>query len=178
MKKFQRDVENANISFGQGISFSPVVLVRAWSALGNGGYLVSPHIVKEIDYGSGDIKQIAFDKLKQPKVLKDETSKEISEMLVYSVDYVYGNGKYKMPNYSIAAKTGTAQIPDLKNGGYFSDRNLHSFVGYFPASNPEFLVFLSITAPRGVKYAAETLSEPFFDITKFLISYYEVTPDR
>jgi cell division protein FtsI/penicillin-binding protein 2 len=116
--------------------------------------------------------------LQQPKVLKDETSTAISKMLVYSVDNVYGQGKYKMPNYSIAAKTGTAQIPDLKNGGYFEDRNLHSFVGYFPAFNPKFLVFLSITAPQGVRYAAETLSQPFFDITHFLINYYEIPPDR
>lgn len=173
-----RDVENANISFGQGISFSPMTLVRAWSALGNGGYLVSPHVVKEIDYGSGDVKEITYEKLEQPKVLKDETSRAISKMLVYSVDHVYGDGKYKMENYSIAAKTGTAQIPDLRNGGYFEDRNLHSFVGYFPAYDPQFLIFLSITAPQGVRYAAETLSEPFFDITKFLISYYEVAPDR
>lgn len=173
-----RDVENANISFGQGISFSPMTLVRAWSALGNGGYLVSPHVVKEVDYGSGDVKEITYEKLEQPKVLKDETSRAISKMLVYSVDHVYGDGKYKMPNYSIAAKTGTAQIPDLRNGGYFEDRNLHSFVGYFPAYDPQFLIFLSITAPQGVRYAAETLSEPFFDITKFLISYYEVAPDR
>jgi cell division protein FtsI/penicillin-binding protein 2 len=173
-----RDVENANISFGQGISFSPITLVRAWSALGNGGYLVQPHVVKEIEYSSGDTKEIKFDKLEQPKVLKDETSAAISKMLVYSVDHVYGEGKYKMENYSIAAKTGTAQIPDLRNGGYFEDRNLHSFIGYFPASNPQFLVFLSITAPQGVRYAAETLSLPFFDITKFLINYYEVAPDR
>jgi cell division protein FtsI/penicillin-binding protein 2 len=173
-----RDVENANISFGQGISFTPITLVRALSSLGNGGYLIQPHVVKEIDYSDGSKKTISYDKLQQPKVLKDETSTAISKMLVYSVDNVYGQGKYKMPNYSIAAKTGTAQIPDLKNGGYFEDRNLHSFVGYFPAFNPKFLVFLSITAPQGVRYAAETLSQPFFDITHFLINYYEIPPDR
>lgn len=173
-----RDVENANISFGQGISFSPITLVRAISALGNGGYLIQPHVVKEIEFTDGSKKEITFDKFAQPKVLKDETSTAISKMLVYSVDKVYGEGKYKMENYSIAAKTGTAQIPDLRSGGYFEDRNLHSFVGYFPAFNPKFLVFLSITAPQGVRYAAETLSEPFFDITKFLINYYEIPPDR
>ncbi len=173
-----RDVENANISFGQGISFSPMTLVRAWSSLGNNGYLVSPHVVKKIDYSTGEDKIISYNKLDQPKVLKDETSRAISKMLVHSVDQVYGNGKYKMDHYSIAGKTGTAQIPDPRNGGYFEDRNLHSFVGYFPAYNPQFLVFLSITAPQGVRYAGETLLEPFFDITKFLINYYEVPPDR
>ncbi len=172
-----RDVEFANISFGQGISFSPVALVRAISALGNGGYLVRPHVVKSIDFHDGGEKTFEFLKTDQPRVFKDGTSEAISKMMVYSVDNVYGNGKYKMPNYSIAAKTGTAQIPDPK-GGYYEDRNLHSFVGYFPATDPQFIVFLSIIAPRGVKYAAETLSEPFFDMAKFLLSYYEVPPDR
>jgi stage V sporulation protein D (sporulation-specific penicillin-binding protein) len=173
-----RDVENANISFGQGISFSPITLVKALSSLGNGGYLIQPHLVKEVDYTNGAKKEVTFPKENQPQILKPATSEAISKMLVYSVDHVYGSGKYKMANYSIAAKTGTAQIPDPKNGGYYKNRNLHSFVGYFPAYNPQFLVFLSITAPQGVQYAAETLSQPFFDITKFLISYYEVAPDR
>lgn len=172
-----RKLEYATASFGQGISFSPVALVRALSALGNSGYLVRPHVVKEIDYGGIGKKEFHFPKTDQPKVLKDETSRAISKMLVYSVDHVYGAGKYKMEHYSIAAKTGTAQIPD-PSGGYYEDRNLHSFVGYFPAYDPKFLIFLSITAPRGVRYAAETLSEPFFDISKFLINYYEVAPDR
>lgn len=172
-----RELEYANISFGQGISFSPIVLVRAISSISNGGYLIRPHVVKSIDYHDGGGKTFEFLKTDQPRILKDGTSDAISKMMVYSVDHVYGGGKYKMENYSIAAKTGTAQIPDPK-GGYYEDRNLHSFVGYFPATNPQFIVFLSISAPHGVKYAAETLSEPFFDIAKFLLSYYEVPPDR
>jgi len=172
-----RDVEFANISFGQGISFSPITLVRAIASISNGGYLVRPHVVKSIDYHEGGGQEFEYVKTDQPRVLKDGTSEAISKMLIHSVDRVYGDGKYKMEHYSIAAKTGTAQIPDPK-GGYYEDRNLHSFVGYFPAYDPEFVVFLSITAPRGVRYAAETLSEPFFDIAQFLLSYYEVAPDR
>lgn len=172
-----RDVEFANISFGQGISFSPITLVRAIASISNGGYIVRPHVVKSIDYHDGGSKDFEYTKTDQPRVLKDGTSEAISKMLIYSVDHVYGDGKYKMEHYSIAAKTGTAQIPDPR-GGYYEDRNLHSFVGYFPAYDPKFVVFLSITAPRGVRYAAETLSEPFFDIAQFLLSYYEVAPDR
>lgn len=172
-----RELEYATASFGQGISFSPMVLVRAWSALGNGGYLIRPHVVKKIEFHDVGEKEFEFLKEDQPQVFSAETSRAISKMMVYSVDNVYGNGKYKMENYSIAAKTGTAQIPNPE-GGYYEDRNLHSFVGYFPAYDPEFLIFLSIRSPRGVRYAAETLSAPFFDITKFLISYYEVAPDR
>ncbi len=173
-----RELEYANISFGQGISFSPMALVRAWSALGNGGYLVRPHVVKEIDYDDvGGTKSFDYPKEDEPKVLKEETSRAISKMLTYSVDNVYGDGKYKMDRYSVAAKTGTAQIPNPK-GGYYEDRNLHTFVGYFPSYDPKFLVFLSISSPQGVRYAAETLSEPFFNLAEFLLSYYQIPPDR
>ncbi len=83
-----------------------------------------------------------------------------------------------MPGHSIAAKTGTAQIPNPKGGGYIEGKNLHSFFGYFPAYDPKFLVFISNTAPVGAQFASETLTEPFMNITHFLINYYEIPPDR
>ena len=79
---------------------------------------------------------------------------------------------------AIAAKTGTAQLVDPSTGGYYDNRYLHSFFGYFPASNPRFLVFLYTYDPQGVELAAHTLTIPFFNITKFLINYYDISPDR
>ena len=55
---------------------------------------------------------------------------------------------------------------------------MHSFFGYFPAYNPEFIVFLYMKNPKGVKYASQTLIPPFRDITKFLLSYYNIPPDK
>jgi cell division protein FtsI/penicillin-binding protein 2 len=83
-----------------------------------------------------------------------------------------------LEHYSIAAKTGTAQIADHVNGGYYSDRYLHSFFGFFPAYDPKVIVFLYQVYPKGAQYASETLVDPFIDITKFLISYYDIPPDR
>jgi cell division protein FtsI/penicillin-binding protein 2 len=113
-------------------------------------------------------------------VLKKETSEEITRMLINVVDKALLNGNMKMKNYSIAAKTGTAQIarPARDGGGYYSDKYLHSFFGYFPAYNPRFLVFLYTLEPKNVNYASQTLTEPFFDIAKFLINYYQIPPDR
>ena len=114
------------------------------------------------------------------QVIKKETSEEISRMLVRVVDEALVGGTMKMKNYSIAAKTGTAQIarPANEGGGYYSDKILHSFFGYFPAYNPRFLIFLYTLEPKNIDYASQTLTEPFFDITKFLINYYEIPPDR
>lgn len=171
-----RAIEMATASYGQGIAMTPVETVRALSVLANGGKLITPHIVKRIEYPSKLFKKITMDPGKQ--VLKPETSEEITRMLVGVVDTALAGGKAKLPDHSIAAKTGTAQMADEGTKGYAEGKYLHSFFGYFPAYDPQFLVFLFHTYPKGVRYASETLTEPFMDITKFLINYYEIPPDR
>ena len=170
-----RSIEYVTASYGQGIALTPIATVRALSALGNGGRLVTPHIVKSIEYEDGTKKEIMFPEGDQ--VWSEETSEEISRMLVTVVDDALRGGKVKLPEHSIAAKTGTAQMAS-QSGGYYSDRYLHSFFGYFPAYDPEFLVFLYTVNPQGVSYSSETLTEPFMNITKFLINYYNIPPDR
>ena len=174
--KSPRDVEYATASFGQGIALTPIATIRALAALGNGGYLVTPHLASAIQYEDGSIKEILHPKGAQ--VIRPETSEEISRMLTTVVDDALGKGKYKMTHHTIGAKTGTAQIADPNGGGYYDDKYLHSFFGYFPAFDPKFIVFMYTVEPKGVQYASETLTEPFMDITKFLINYYSIPPDR
>lgn len=173
-----RDIEHATASFGQGIAMSPINTVRALSSLANGGYLVTPHLVKRIEYKIGVGKNISYEKGTQ--VIKPSTSEEITRMLVTVVDKALLGGTFKMARYSIAAKTGTAQIAKSGGGGYYSDKYLHSFFGYFPAYNPQFIIFLYTVEPKGVggDFASHTLTAPFMDIAKFLINYYKIPPDR
>ena len=174
-----KKIEYITASFGQGISMTPIITVRALSTLANGGKLIIPHVVKTINYKVGLAKNVSYvDEAKQ--VITKQTSEEITRMLVRVVDEALAGGTMKMKNYSIAAKTGTAQIsrPIKEGGGYYPDKWLHSFFGYFPAYNPRFLVFLYTVDPKNVNYASQTLTSPFFDITKFLINYYEIAPDR
>lgn len=171
-----RDIEYATASFGQGIAMTPIETIRALAALGNGGKLVNPHIAKKINYSIGGSKKI--DLGVDVQVLKPETSEEITRMLVKVVDTALLGGTVKKEHYSIAAKTGTAQISNPGGGGYYENKFLHSFFGYFPAYDPKFIVFLYHFDPKGVKYASETLTHPFMDIADFLINYYEIAPDR
>ena len=171
-----RNIEYANVAFGQGISMTPIEVVRAFSALANGGNLVVPHLVKEIKYDDGTSKIISPVPTKI-SILKKETSDTITRMLIHVFDS-YGEGSYKFDHYSIASKTGTAQVPMENGKGYYTDRHNHSFFGYFPAYDPKFIVFLYLKNPKQVNYASQTLIPPFVNITKFLLNYYSIPPDR
>ncbi len=162
-----REIEAATASFGQGIAPTPIEFTMAFSALANGGYLVQPYIV-ETSQSQPVIRR---------QVIKKETSEEITRMLVKVVDEALLGGTVKLDHYSIAAKTGTAQIPNANQKGYSEDY-LHTFIGYAPAYDPKFLTFLYLKKPQGVKYASHSLTPAFMDITKFLLNYYEIPPDR
>ncbi|OGI89378.1 hypothetical protein A2911_01115 [Candidatus Nomurabacteria bacterium RIFCSPLOWO2_01_FULL_40_15] len=170
-----RDIEYANASFGQGIALTPIEMIRALASLSNGGNLVVPHLVKSIKYDGGIEKKIDYPTTRVK--ISEQTAEEITRMLVNVMDKARG-GLVKVEHYSIAGKTGTAQVADQSTGGYYTDRNMHSFVGYFPAYDPKFIVFLYAINPKGSPYASVTWINPFLDIAKFLLNYYEIPPDR
>lgn len=174
--KSPRDLEGADASFGQGVSFTPMEMVRALASLSNGGNLVTPHVVKSIKYDDGTQKMMSYP-TKRTKI-SEKTSEEITRMLVNVFDAYMKNKATNIEHYSVAAKTGTAQVADNVNGGYYEDRNTHSFFSFFPAYDPKFIIFLYAVNPKGVPYAAQTWLNPFLDISKFLLSYYEIPPDR
>jgi cell division protein FtsI/penicillin-binding protein 2 len=170
------DVDLATAAFGQGIAMTPISTIRALAVVANGGLLVNPHVVKSLKYKIGTTFDTPVGN--GVRVLKPETSETVARMMTYSVDNVLSQGKLKIPNYSVAAKTGTAQIAKPGGGGYYDDQFLHSFVGFFPSYNPKFIIFLYTLNPQGAQFGSETLTQPFMDIVHYLINYYEIPPDR
>jgi cell division protein FtsI/penicillin-binding protein 2 len=171
-----RNIEYANAAFGQGIAMTPIEAIRAFSVIANGGKLITPHLAKEIKYDNGISKVIEYPVIKE-NILKKESTDTITQMLIHVFE-AYDGGIHKFNSHSVATKTGTAQVA-LEDGlGYYTDRHMHSFFGYFPAYDPKFLVFIFLKNPKEVKYASQTLIPPFVNITKFIINYYNVPPDR
>ena len=168
-----REIEYANAAFGQGIAMTPVEIIRALASLANNGNLVVPHVVKEIKYDDGTDKIMTYPTT--PTKIPPAIAKEITQMMVTVMDVDIKGGP---PHFSLAVKTGTAQVADSVHGGYYTDRHTHSFVGFFPAYNPKFIVFLFAVNPKGVEYSATTWKQPFLNITNFLLNYYNVPPDR
>lgn len=174
--KSPREIEYATAAFGQGTAVTPIEMTSALSALANGGILMRPYVVEEIKAEEGTDKKTEPQAKRQ--VLKKETSEAISRMLAKVFDEALMAGIYKMDHYSVAAKTGTAQAIIEGEKGYQEGQFVHTFFGYAPAFDAKFLTFLFLVKPQGVRYASQSLSEPFVNITKFLLNYYEVPPDR
>lgn len=170
-----RQVEYDTASFGQGFAATPLQTVRALAAVANGGYLVTPHLGRAIRGETGLEQDLPWPKA---QVLKPEAAEAVQQMMTKVVDDEIAHGADKLEHWSVAAKTGTAQIANPAGGGYYTDRYLHSYVAFFPSYNARFIIFLFSFEPQGAQYSSETWTTVFHNLTLFLINYYNVPPDR
>ncbi|MCA9388791.1 penicillin-binding protein 2 [Candidatus Berkelbacteria bacterium] len=164
------DINRATMSFGQGISATPLQLMRAWSAMINGGKLVRPYVVQRIIGQRGVAVEV------EPEinegVISEETSAKIREMLESVV--VKGHGKLAaVKGYRIGGKTGTAQIAS-PNGGYLEGEFIHSFMGFFPANDPEYLLLVKLDKPKTKEFSASTASPTFAKMATYILNYFQV----
>ncbi len=169
-----RDIDYATASFGQGIAVTPLQMASAIAVLANGGKLMEPYIVDTIVDDSGNEYK------NNPKITREvissETAETLTKMLVSAVSKGFEN-RAGVLGYFVAGKTGTAQIPKTDGRGY-SDQVIHSFVGYAPAFDPRFLIYLQMNEPQGNRFAANTLTPAFHDLAEYILNYYEVPPDE
>ena len=90
-----------------------------------------------------------------------------------------GHGKRAcVPGYSVAGKTGTAQIPDPHGAGYLKNVTIGTFAGFAPVDNPQFAMVVRVDRPKDVQFAESSAAPLFGKIAKYLLSYYHVSPTR
>jgi cell division protein FtsI/penicillin-binding protein 2 len=130
-----------------------------------------PYLVSEIRYGDGRIEKTTPEIV--GNIISARSSKLITGMLISVVEKTYWR-TVKIPEYYIAGKTGTAQIPG--QGGYTDSTN-HTFSGYFPAGNPQFVMIVKYEAPQR-QWAEGTAGPVFKDVADFTLKYYGIKAER
>jgi len=170
---------SATASYGVGISITPMELIKAYTAIANKGRLVTPYLVEgTMDRAGNRTTLMSTESLSDfPQVIKQETAETLTSMLVGVIENGFG-GNAKIKGYSIAGKTGTSYIALEDRKGY-SDEVIHTFVGFFPASNPEYIILVKMDKPQWGKEAASyTVTIAFREVEQFLINYYNIPPDE
>ena len=156
-------VDLATSSFGQGVSTTPIQMIRASAVIANGGYLVNPKVV---DSGEG---------IKNERVISEEAANEATAMMIESAKK--GEAKWTdLSGFSVAGKTGTAQIPIA--GHYDAEKTIASFIGFAPANNPKFIMLVTLKEPQSSQWASETAAPLWYAIAKDLFNYFGIQPEN
>lgn len=163
------DSTMGNLPIGQGIAVTPMQMAAAYAAIANGGVLRAPHVVGAV--GGRETPKPAGERIMSPK-----TAASVSRML----EGVFGAGGTasgaQVGGYDVAGKTGTAEKPDLVNGGYQEGKYVASFVGFAPVQDPRLLVTVMVDEPRGDIYGGTIAAPAFKEITSFALNYLGIPP--
>lgn len=171
-----KEIDLATASFGQGISVTPLQLITGVATIANGGKLMEPQIVSEIREGDKVFK-VKPRIIREP--LKEETTTKVKAMMERAVNE--GEAQYYkktagVKDYSIAGKTGTAQIAVA--GHYDATKTIASFVGFAPTYDPKFIMLVRYDQPASSIFGADTAAPTFFNIAKELFTYYGIAPQQ
>ena len=164
-------------SFGQGIAVTPMQMIVAVSAVANQGTMMKPYVVHElvgIDPETGDERVVQVQPMVVRRAISQQTAETLTGMLKEVVDR--GATEAQVPGYSIAGKTGTAQVPTPY--GYHPTDTIASFVGYAPAEAPQFIVLVKLDKPTVSPWGSRTAAPTFAAIAKRLFAYMQIPPDE
>ena len=156
----RQEIERANLSFGQGISVTPVQLVAAMATFANGGRRVTPRLLaarNETEEAAGDAP---------PRVLSEQTTREVVAMLRAVVESGTGT-RAALPNVAVAGKTGTAQ--NVKEGTYSQKDFIASFVGFAPAEKPRFVIGVFVDEPQGLHTGGAVAAPVFREVAAYAL---------
>jgi cell division protein FtsI (penicillin-binding protein 3) len=166
-------VDAATIAFGQGISVTAMQLVTAFSAIANKGVLMKPYLVKAVVDQKGQlIREYKPTIVRQ--IISAPTAFKMSSVLTDVVSASDGTGKNaRIQNVSVAGKTGTSQKFDFASNRYSSERVRTSFVGFFPADDPQVVIYVMIDEPQRDKWGGVAAAPVFRNIGEQILRCYD-----
>lgn len=140
-------LQKVNTGFGQGLSVTPIQMLQAFTAIANEGKLSRPKLIKKT-VSSSESSENNYETIELESPISKETAEKTLAYLKQATEMEHAVAKsYKKEDYSIAAKTGTAQLVDSSTGKYSSSKFIHSVISLFPAEDPEYLVYITVQEP-------------------------------
>jgi cell division protein FtsI (penicillin-binding protein 3) len=158
----------SNVSFGHGVGVTAIQMATVYSAIANGGKLMRPFIVKNVRDPEGRLVEE-----KKPEVRRQIlTAKEASllTMMLSGVTEAGGTGTLaRVDGYPVAGKTGTAQKVNPHGKGYLPHAYVASFIGFVPANNPQFTIYVVVDNPRRQFFGAQVAAPSFNHLASFAL---------
>jgi cell division protein FtsI/penicillin-binding protein 2 len=158
-------------AFGQGLAVTPLQMACATAAIANQGTMMSPHVLAEVV--SGDRTWPRHPTVAR-QVMTPKAAELLSEILIQAA--AKGAPKSIVPGYTIAGKSGTAQVPIP--GGYDPQATIASFVGFAPAHDPAFVILVKVDRPRDTPWGAAVAAPVFRNIAQRLFVMMDIPPER
>jgi cell division protein FtsI/penicillin-binding protein 2 len=167
----------AQIPMGQGVAVTRLQMAMAVGAIANGGVLMRPMLVKRLQDSTGNVVQ-QYEPQAVRRVVTPETAREMVEALKTVVSDDGTAPLARLENYVVAGKTGTAQ--KVINGTYSNDKFIVSFIGFFPADDPQICISIVMDAPKegGRAFGGALCGPVFHEIAGRCASYLNIPPDE
>ncbi len=163
-----------SVPFGQGVAVTTLQMAAAYAAVANDGLRVRPWIVKELRRPD-ELKTFSNQPQPQERVVSAQTAARLRALLEAAVRQGTG-GEADLRPYSIAGKTGTAQKPLPQGGGYDPVYHIASFIGFFPADKPRYLITVMMDEPHGTQWGGQVAGPVFREITRQVVAYAGLPP--
>lgn len=167
-------VSIAQIPMGHGIAVTPLQMVMAMSAIANDGRLMQPMLIDHLEDENGHVVAKY-----QPQVVREVVSSTTAREMVKALKTVVSSDgtavKAKLEHYIVAGKTGTAQ--KAEHGHYVPGKYFASFIGFFPADNPELCISVVLDEPKNGHYGGQTAAPFFRNIAESAAHYLNIKPD-
>ncbi|HWD93850.1 MAG TPA: penicillin-binding protein 2 [Verrucomicrobiae bacterium] len=167
-------VSVAQIPMGQGIAVTRLQMAMAMCAIANDGVLMRPMLVNRLEDSSGNVV-VRYSPQSVRRIISEDADKQMIEALKTVVSSEGTAVKAAMEHYTVAGKTGTAQ--KVEGGGYVHGKYIASFIGFFPADNPELCISIVLDEPKEGYYGGQVAGPVFKEIAERAANYLNIRPD-
>ncbi|MGM9986612.1 MAG: penicillin-binding transpeptidase domain-containing protein [Bacillaceae bacterium] len=179
--RFKYPVEKITTAFGQGTSITPIQQIQAFTAIGNEGKMMKPYVIdRVVDPDTGKVISETQPTVAGTPITK-ETAKEVLDILETVITAKAGTGKdFALENYSVAGKTGQAQIASEKGYLYGHGNYIYSFIGMVPKEDPELAIYVAVDRPKlkDTELGTKPVSTIFKSVATNSLEYLKIKPTK